>query len=92
MIEGWVVQLWPQRKWNDYRDSILIYKAFRVLANEDNMPRPGQLIPAMGKVVKDEAPAWVSPPPVSREESRRGYEKFKKSIQQYRDNPEDERS
>ncbi len=84
MIEGWLEQLWHRRAWNEYRDSLLIYKAFRELAHETNMPVPGHLIPAMGKVVKDEAPVHAPSPSASREESRRGFAKFKKAIQQYR--------
>ena len=86
MIAGWLEQLWHRREWSEFRDSILIYKAFQELAHETNMPVPGQLIPAMGKVVRDEAPVHVPSLSASREESRRGFAKFKKSIKQYRDN------
>ncbi len=87
MIEGWLEQLWHRRKWNEFLDSILITKAFRELAHGTNMPVPGQLMPAMGKVVRDEAPMHVPSPSASREESRRGFVKFKTAIEKFRREP-----
>ncbi len=51
-INAWAVSEWPDRNWDERRDTQLIFEVFRQFGKGQKMPTPGELIPAMGLAVK----------------------------------------